>query len=334
MSSETLQDLNEKRSPKHLKSLTDESFLSDINSLLQTREIQTYQDVLEEFPIFFVIGVPRSGTTLTAQLIAHGLDVGYMNNFMARFWLAPVTGIKLSQIIFGDADKKTDFQSRYATTAHVTDLHAFGYFWRHWFRKEKLTDFVRAGQDIDDIDWDGLRRTLLNIQHEFGKPVLFKNLFGAYYIEQFLQLLEKVVFIYIERDPVDSAISILNARKNYYTDPNLWWSTVPLEYEQLKDLSAAAQVAGQVYFLRKLYRQQINAVKGERIISIRYRDLCDNPLVILEQIQQKCQQWFGLDIQIAKHLPKKFTYRQYDDPQQRAKFQQLLMDFEQQDSRS
>ncbi len=329
MDKETLQSLNTQRRDGYIKPPEDENFLLDINRLLKEREMQAYQDYPEAFPTLFVFGVPRSGTTLTAQLIAHSFDIGYMNNFMARFWLAPVTGIKLSKILF--TDKRTDFQSEYATTSHTTDLHAFGYFWRYWFRNEKLTDFALARQTEKNLDWDGLRKTLLSIQHEFGKPVVFKNLFGAYYIERLLKLLDKTVFIYIERDPVDSAISILGARKNYYADPNLWWSTVPLEYEQLKDRPYMEQIAGQVYYLRKLYRAQIDAVGGNRIISIQYRDMCANPLGTLQQIQQRCRQWFDAKIDITTAPPEQFTFRQYRDPRLRAEFQQLLEDLEQQD---
>ncbi len=322
----SLQDLNLRRRREHLKSPADENFLLDLNLYLREREIQLYGDYPESYPILFVLGVPRSGTTLLAQLIAHSFDIGYINNFIARFWLAPVTGIRLSKILF--TEKHTDYQSRYATTGHITDLHAFGYFWRHWFRAETLTDFARAQERAAEIDWPGLRRTLLNIQHEFDRPLVFKNLFGGYYIERLLRLLGKAVFVYIERDPVDSAISILKARREYYDDPNLWWSTVPPEYEWLKDRPYMEQIAGQVYYLRRLYRQQISAVGQERVISLTYRELCASPAGILRRIQERCRQWFGVEIEMTATPPESFPFRTYDDPTSRAAFRRLLDRFE------
>ena len=39
---------------------------------------------------------------------------------------------------------------------------------------------------------------------------------------------------YVERDPLDAAVSILDARRKHYDDPRAWWSYVPLEYDQLR----------------------------------------------------------------------------------------------------
>jgi ABC-type oligopeptide transport system ATPase subunit len=45
----------------------------------------------------FIVGLPRSGTTLLSQLLAYSLDAGYTTNFAARFWLAPVHGLRLGR---------------------------------------------------------------------------------------------------------------------------------------------------------------------------------------------------------------------------------------------
>jgi len=327
---DSLRSLSVQRRQEYAKPPADESFLLDLNRYLQSWEAQLYQDYGEMYPILFVVGVPRSGTTLLAQLLAHSFDIGYINNFVARFWLAPVTGIRLSKILF--TEKHTDFQSRYATTSHITDLHAFGYFWRYWFRAKTLSDLAQAQERAGEIDWSGLRRTLLNIQHEFDKPLVFKNLFGGSYIAQFLRLLERVVFIYIERDPVDSAISILKARREYFADVNLWWSTVPPEYERLKDRPYMEQIAGQVYYLRKLYREQLAAVRQERIVSLTYQELCEKPLDILQRIRNRCRQWVDGEIKLISPPPEHFVFRHYSDAELREEFQHLLDEFKHQDA--
>jgi hypothetical protein len=245
-------------------------------------------------------------------LIAHSFDVGFINNLMARFWLAPVTGIRLSRVLLNE-EKATDFRSNYATTGHLTDIHEFGYFWRHWLKKETLSDFVHAHESEQDIDWLGLKRALLNMQHEFAKPMVFKNIFGAYHIKRFVQLLSRVLFVYIERDHLDNAISILEARRKFYTDLNLWWSTCPIEYEQLKDLPHMAQIAGQVHYLRKYYAGQIEAVDGQHVIRINYRDLCEDTLGALRMIQSGCREYCGYEMPVTAAPPPRFEYRQHLD---------------------
>ena len=76
-----------------------------------------------------------------------------------------------------------------------------------------------------------MRSVLARIQQEFDKPMVFKNIFGSYHLSKLKEILESVVYVYIERDPLDSAISILQARQKYYSDLNTWWSYSPIEYD-------------------------------------------------------------------------------------------------------
>ncbi|MHC4617112.1 MAG: sulfotransferase [Planctomycetota bacterium] len=331
--SETLPSLNLQRKPGHYKRPKDETFLLHMNELLRDFEVEAYQDYPEEFPIIFLFGLPRSGTTLLSQLIAHSFDVGYINNLMARFWLAPVTGIRLSKMVLKDTEV-TDFRSHYATTHHPSDIHEFGYFWRHWLRKSKLSDFVNARVNEQSIDWPGLREALLNIQHEFAKPVIFKNIFGSYHIERFVNLFEKILFVYITRDPIDNAISILKARQAFYDDLNIWWSSCPVEYEQLRDLPYMEQIGGQVYYLRKFYDDQIRAVGGQHITSVSYQTLCKDPMEILNQIRQACCRFCDSDLAIVRDPPPQFEYQQYSDSAELGeRFAEILGRFSDLDSR-
>ena len=41
------------------------------------------------YPPVFILGAPRSGSTLLMQVISDSLDVGYLNNFHCKFYGAP-----------------------------------------------------------------------------------------------------------------------------------------------------------------------------------------------------------------------------------------------------
>jgi hypothetical protein len=320
----SLKDLNELRKPSHYKDALQEDFLLELNKLLMSSEAERYQDHRQEFPFIFVFGLPRSGTTLISQLIAHCLDVGYINNLMARFWLAPLTGVRLSKILLGD-DKATDFCSNYAATSRLTDIHEFGYFWRYWLKKDLVGDILHARAREGDIDWAGLEKTLLNIQHEFGKAMVFKNIFGAYHVERFVNLLSKVLFVYIERDPLDVAVSILDAREKFYGDLNTWWSTYPPEYDALKGLPYMEQIGGQVYYLRRLYGRQIKAVRGKNIAVVSYKEMCSSPLDTLKRIAQACEQCCDYRLEWVNPPPAQFECRQYTGRvAQRDRFKMIL----------
>jgi LPS sulfotransferase NodH len=323
-----LNDLYFARKGDYVKRSEDEQFLNEINDTLAQKEISQYRDLEIEYPFIFVFGLPRSGTTLITQLIAYNLDVGYINNFMARFYKAPIHGIRLSRLIYSE-NKHTTFKSDYARTSEVTDIHEFGYFWRYWLKKGSFEGVTRSSEIEKDIDWIGLRKVLANIQNEFKKPMVFKNIFGSYHLQKLNEILGKVIFIYIKRDVLDSAVSILDARRKYYSDPNTWWSYMPVEYEHIRDLDYWNQIAGQVYFLRRYYNSEIGKNNLENVIHVQYEDLTYNPRKTIQKICEFSSKHYHVQIRQTNKVPEKFPFRQYNDRvDDKQRFQKLIASFE------
>jgi hypothetical protein len=306
----SLRDLNAKRRDKYYKDPAQEKRILEMNRTLFEAEFRQYKNEAPRYPFLFVFGVPRSGTTISAQILASCLDVGYINNLVARFYLAPLHGLALSNSLH--IPKKSSFKSEFAATEDIADLHAFGYFWRYWLKKETVHDFTHAAEKESEIDWAGLRLTLCNIQQAFSKPMVLKNLFGSYHIPKFCQMLENTIFVYIERDDVDTAISILEARKRFYDDLNLWWSNIPLEYEKLQSRDYWVQIGGQVFYLKRFYKQQMSMVHEKHIVRLKYEDLCANPMDAITAIQRHVSEHFHITIELIQpppHLP----FRSYKD---------------------
>ena len=141
MQSEKFNKLNKLRKTDYYKNEDEEAFLEKVNYVLQKEEWASYKDVSLKYPNIFVFGLPRSGTTIMSQFLIYAFRLGYINNFMARFWLAPLTGIKLSKKILGE-NQNTTFTSDYAKTMNLFDIHEFGYFWRYWLKITSINDAI------------------------------------------------------------------------------------------------------------------------------------------------------------------------------------------------
>lgn len=323
---EKLSDFNKYRKKGFVKDKTDENFLKQFNDYLVDFERDNYRDNLSiDHPLIFVFGLPRSGTTLMSQLVAYGLEVGYINNFIARFWKVPVTGIKLSKVLFKQND--ISYESNYATTKHLTDIHDFGYFWRTYLKKESLEDVAHYKERENEIEWQLLYKIIANIQNEFGMGWAAKNLFGSYHIKKFTEIFRKVLFVYIERDTLDSAISILIARKKYYFDLSKWWSCAPPEIEQIKSLPYMQQIAGQVYYLKRFFDKQ--DAENKNVVKIQHKDVCQKPKYVLNFIQLSCKELFNYQLSLQEqNIPKQFNYREYNDrDDEKAEFEKLIQNF-------
>lgn len=324
---EKLTDLYKKRHGSYVKDPQAEDFFSGMNRVLQQHERDMYTDRPIRYPFVFVFGLPRSGTTLITQLISGTLDTGFINNLMARFWLAPLHGIRLSRALLGD-QRAASFQSDYARTRELADIHEFGYFWRYWLKKESFRGVTRARELENEIDWPGLRRVLAAMQNEFDRPMIFKNIFGSYHLARLNQLLEKVIFIYIKRDILDSAVSILDARRKYYDDLNTWWSYMPVEYELIKDRDYWQQIAGQVFFLSRYYDNQISQNKLNNVLTIHYRDMCANPALVPDALNEMSESLFGYRFKQVSPPPASFPFRTYSDrDEEKDLFRELIEQF-------
>jgi LPS sulfotransferase NodH len=314
-------DLYTERRGPYTKDPGAEDFLEGLNEYLRPRELEGYREHELEHAFVFVVGLPRSGTTLLTQVLAYCLDAGYVNNFAARFWLAPVHGLRLSRLIAGDAEP-VSFESDYARTRSLNDIHEFGYFWRHWLNKQSFEDVVHAAEREDGIDWAGLRLTLANVQHELGKPLVAKNMLGAYHMPRLRRELGPVVWVYVERDLLDVCVSILDARRKYYDDPRTWWSYVPVEYPQLKDRDEWEQVAGQVHYLREYLERGLGEVGEDGVVRVTYEQLARSPASVLEAVAARA------GAGIAQAPPDSFPFRTHEGrDEEKQRFAALLGQF-------
>ena len=331
MAGASFEDLYTERRGPYTKDPGVEGFLEELNEYLLPRELELHRDVEVEHPFVFVVGLPRSGTTLVSQVLAYCLDAGYVNNVAARFWLAPVHGLRLGRLIAGETEP-VSFESDYARTRSPRDIHEFGYFWRHWLRKETFEDVVNAREREAEIDWAGLRRTLANMQAELGKPFVAKNMLGAYHLPKLREVLGPVLYVYIERDPLDVAVSILDARRKYYSDPNSWWSYVPVEYPSLKDRDVWEQIAGQVHYLARFYERAFAEVGEEAVVRTTYERLCGDPASVLAAVQERADESYGASIGARQPPPVGFRARTHvDRAAEKERFGGLLTRFRAED---
>jgi LPS sulfotransferase NodH len=315
---ERFDELYAKRRGAYAKDVSGERFLEELNEYLAPRERELYEDHEIEHPFVFVLGLPRSGTTLLSQLLAYCLDAGYVNNFAARFWLAPVHGIRLARLIAEGADEPS-FESDYARTKSLLDIHEWGYFWRFWLRKQTFDDVVHAREREDEIDWAGLRLALANVQHELGKAFVAKNMLGAYHLPRLRRELGPVVYALIERDPLDAAVSILDARRKYYDDPSAWWSYIPPEYPLLKDRDPWEQVAGQVHYLSRFYERALQEVGEDAVVRVTYEQVARDPASVLATVSERT------GVGIRQPPPREFPFRAHADrTEERERFASLL----------
>jgi len=267
---------------RYRKDAGDEAFLEHFNTLLRPFQEKEYGDLVDAPPTIHVVGAPRCGTTLLTQLLAAHLDVGHINNLIARFWRAPVYGIRLSRILLLEKGP-SNYESSFGRTSNIDEPHEFGYFWHELLGCREM--ILQPPEDEDRIDWNRVRKLLNNIADAFGKPVLFKSASVLTHMFRLQQILPRTIFVCVRRDPTFNALSILKYRRAFYGSADQWVSYKPPEYAWLKDEPVWTQVAGQVFFLERAMDAQIERLGGRNVVKTTYEDLCREPLDVLRRVR-------------------------------------------------
>ena len=66
----------------------------------------------------FIVGAPKSGTTLLTQKLISKFELDYVSNLTARFWKKPSQGIKITKKLFPTERKRKfiNFKSNFGIT--------------------------------------------------------------------------------------------------------------------------------------------------------------------------------------------------------------------------
>ena len=276
-----------------------ETMLSTINEVLGCAEKQilsTSNELGSDYPLIFVMGPLRSGTTLFMQWLANSGLVAYPTNILSRFFGAPVIGAQIQLMLTDprfnfrneilDFNSPISFESENGKTKGALAPNEFWYFWRRFLPFQEL-DWVPDEQLFRVVDQDKLVNELTTLTRVFDKPFALKSMILNYNIPFLDAIFKKALFVQIKRDPVTNVASILEARKRQLGSEKKWYSFKIPEYPQLKDLDPITQSAGQLHYINKAVTKGMATVNESRKLMVQYEEYCQYPRQVFEELIKK-----------------------------------------------
>jgi hypothetical protein len=239
-------------------------------------------------PVVFLVGLPRSGSTLLSQLLARSGALGYVSNFVARFWKAPYVGALIERGVAARklyerlGDDVAAYRFRFGVTPGWSGPHEFGYFWSRWFPFENTHKL--GERELAGVDGDGLSRSVASLEEAYRKPMFFKFLANTLHIPFLAKLFPRSLFVATRRDLFYNAQSLVLSRKELYGSPDAWFSTRPEGYQELRLLEWPDQVAGQVASIHEEMETALRALPSDRKVDVSYDELCARPRLQVERI--------------------------------------------------
>lgn len=277
-------------------------------------------------PFGFVVGNPRSGTTLLSQWLSSFGCFSYPSNFMTRFAYASYMGALFQEMLFNEKfDPQNDFSDIKSNLNFKSDLgkskgalavNEFNHFYR-LYTKQTHPIFLSKNK-LQKVDWEELENALTLIESVFEKPFISKMTILKYNLYDLYKNIN-CLFFYIKRDPMFNMQSLYFARLKFHNSINKWYGSKPKEYDELKEKDVYHQIAGQIYFTDKSIQEDLKKVPKERQISIDYQNFCKNPEVYRQEIYAMYS-YLGIKLKQPKIHHKKFeALNKYQLPKEKSK---------------
>lgn len=265
-----------KNSVRHGRRVLDaRTYLTLLERLVLSR---TYRS---DKPQLFILGLPRSGTTLIYQYIVHRLKVAYFTNGVGKYHTVPCVVTFLQHRLYGDY--QSDFKSNYGKVFGPVAPREAGSFWGRFFGFE---DYIRFS-DLASEDVHALGNTIACVQHIYGDaPFVNKNVKHILRIDALSQIFPNAYFLIVERNLKDVALSLIRGRYDNLDNPTKWLSVKPPNYEELKNLSAPEQIAYQLVSIQNKMETDFRCLASDRLLRISYERFCEEPESLILQVQK------------------------------------------------
>jgi hypothetical protein len=260
-------------------------FIRRIYPLLKICEINILNRLgdVNAYPPIFIIGPPRSGTTLLYQLLVNRYGFSYFSNFSASFPQTPILAFWIESHLFPKANPISNYNSEYGKTKGWYGPHECGEFWYRWFPRGEHV-YVAPGK-TSKAHLDQLTKTVTGMSKVTQRSVIFKNVYNSMRIAPIVEALPQAIFLVCRRNLVDTAQSILSSRVDSCGDKSAWWSLPPKEVDVIKTHPYWKQVVEQVYYTYQQIREDRQRFGEDRFLDVKYEALCRDTHSSLEKIE-------------------------------------------------
>jgi len=288
-------------------------YLNPIINIWEQGKLEQYSQSKPKHPPIFIIGAPRTGSTILYQALTNYYNVSYIDNLTCLFHRNLFFGMYLSNKIYKNKSHNC-FKSVHGNTMKTGGLHApseCGEFWYRWLPRDH--HFIDYDEITDDMVED-IRKNIFAILNYYNRLFVFKNMNAGQRLRLIYKLYPQSKFIWVKRNIQNTVKSLLKTRKQVNGNLKDWWSLMPPEYEDLKQLKPIEQVVKQVYYLEKQIYTDLNLFDKKNVKIIQYKDFLDNPISVISSLNlSKDTREDNKNISLIKPSSKDDPFNKYEE---------------------
>ena len=253
-----------------------ELIASPLDLLLKPFESRSYaQAPPRREPLIFVVGPPRSGTTICEQKLLSALPLAYLNNVTSIFPRSPLTACRF---LGGPKPRYSGQSNYYGKTFGLRAPNDALHIWDRWLGHDRTvipaTIEPRAAKSMQQF-FDACAA-------QFKLPILNKvnNLVASAHLVD--DVLTDCRFICMSRDPLYLAQSLYQARIDLTGDMHRPYGLHHKRFAQQTD--PVQSVCEQVRFYQELAERQQARIGDDRFWIVSYEQFCQNPQHLVDRV--------------------------------------------------
>jgi hypothetical protein len=260
---------------------------------------------LEYAPVF-IIGPPRTGSTLLYQLLVRRYRFCYFSNLINRFAATPLALAKLSKS-FGGFDAGAVYSSRYGDTTGWYSPSQGLECWVAWLPESPNA----LGPDAVSRDAkQQIRATVGAMQRICGRPFINKWPPNSVRVRLLAEIFPQALFVRISRAITPTVRSILRGRQELCQRGSGWFSVKPPGYRRImRERAPDEQAAWQIASIERAIDADRDVVGAQRFFQVRYEDLIRRPRQILGAIAAFYEGATGIALGQGREVPDAFARR-------------------------
>lgn len=224
----------------------------------------------------FIVGAPRTGSTILYQALTNAFDVSFIDNLSCRYHRNMRFAMWLSHLAYGSSPHD-NFSSREGDTSEF-GFHApceCGSFWYRWLPADR--HFIDH-QEIGARSKSEIQKEIQGVARLFRKALVLKNLNAGQRLRFLHETLPEARILFIRRDPRFVLKSLVDARRSRGIRPGQWWSIKPPDYLEIQTLPELDMCARQISSIDRQIKQDLRLFDASRVATVHFQALNEEML--------------------------------------------------------
>jgi hypothetical protein len=254
-----------------------------VHRLLQPIEttLRRPGDGANEHAPLFIVGPPRTGSTLLYQLLARRYRFCYFSNLLNRFPATPLAVAKLSNPL-GGFDADAGFESRYGAALGWCSPNQGRECWMRWLPESPN---ALEPQSVPIEAKRRIRATVGALQRISNRPFLNKWPPNSLRVRLLADIFPQALFVRISRATEPTVRSILRGREELCRRGSGWFSVKPPGYQLvMRDRAPAEQAGWQIASIEHAIDEDREALGAQRFFHVHYEELARRPRQVLDEV--------------------------------------------------